>query len=71
METNYIFLKKEYSEGPESFYAIDAEKIETMNLSDTYDQFGQLISNSGAGDSLILETEEAAKRNEGICVVKT
>jgi hypothetical protein len=54
--SNYIFLTENYNEGPTTYYAINADKIKTMNESDTYDKHGQLISCGDAGDSLSLST---------------
>lgn len=60
---NFIFIKKSYDgySVDSTYYAIDADKIETLNVSDTYDQFGQLISDSDAGDSITLLTEKAVE----------
>lgn len=57
--SNYIFLTKNFTEGPTIYFAIPADKIETLNLSDTYDQFGQIISSCDAGDSIELLSEKA------------
>lgn len=47
---NHIFLVKEYEEGPTTYYAIPEDKIVEMNLSDTYDNYGQIVGHDGAGD---------------------
>jgi hypothetical protein len=48
--SNYIFLTENFNEGPTTYYAIPGDKIETLALSDTYDQHGQLIGHTNAGD---------------------
>lgn len=55
---NLIFLKDE-NEQEVIYYAIDAAKIETLNVSDTYDGTGQTVGSANAGDSLTLETQKA------------
>lgn len=56
---NYIFLTENFTEGDTVYLAIDADKIETLNVSSTYDKYGQPVSNSDAGDSLDLLTNVA------------
>lgn len=46
---DYVFLKKA-DDSEDVYYAIDPAKIETMNLCDTYDQFGQKLGHTDAGD---------------------
>lgn len=46
---DYVFLKKA-DDSEDVYYAIDSAKIETMNLCDTYDQFGQKVGHTDAGD---------------------
>jgi hypothetical protein len=48
--TNYIFLTENFNEGPTTYYAISADKIETLNLFETYDQHGQKVGHTNAGD---------------------
>jgi hypothetical protein len=48
--STYIFLTENYNEGPTTYYAIAADKIEALNLSETYDQHGQLVGHTNAGD---------------------
>jgi hypothetical protein len=59
--SNYIFLTENYNEGPTTYYAIPADKIETMNESDTYVKFGVLVSSSDAGDSLSLSSQKGVE----------
>src|SRR5690606_5824651 len=47
--TDYIFLKKA-DDSEDVYYAIDSAKIDTMNLCDTYDRFGQKVGHTDAGD---------------------
>lgn len=55
-----IFLTENFNEGHVIYFAINSEKIETINVSDTYDKFGQRVDASTAGDSVDLITQEAA-----------
>ena len=49
METpNYIFLKE--TDGEQIYYAISPERIETLNVADTYGQYGQEVGHYNAGD---------------------
>lgn len=48
--SNYIFLTKAYNEGETIYYAIPDDKIETLNLFETYDGHGQLVGHCDAGD---------------------
>lgn len=54
------FLKSAY-EFDGTYEAISENRIETLNVSDTYDQYGQKISASDAGDHLELLTETAVE----------
>lgn len=54
------FLKSAY-EFDGNYEAISEGRIKTLNVSDTYDQYGQKISASDAGDHLELLTETAVK----------
>lgn len=56
----YKFLKSAYEFDGE-YLAISEGRIETLNVSDTYDQFGQKVSSADAGDHLQLLSETAAK----------
>ncbi len=56
-----IFLKLQHDHDNEGkYFAIDESKIETLNVSDSYDQFGQRIGPDDAGDYLELTSIEAA-----------
>lgn len=48
--SSYIFLTENFNEGPTTYYAIPADKIETLKVSDTYDRNGQRIDHTDAGD---------------------
>jgi hypothetical protein len=51
MKNQVIFLANKFNPELEgTYFAIDSERIETLNVSDTYDQFGQRISSYDAGD---------------------
>lgn len=74
-----IFLKKTYSDGPETFYAIPESKIENLEVWSTYDQFGQIIGHENAGDYhfdnsycdlLIVDCKKAISEKFGIDVEK-
>ena len=63
---SHIFLTKNFTEeGATKYFAIDSDKIETLRVSDTYDQFGQQISNSDAGD---YSLENSASNAKADCV---
>lgn len=47
---NYIFLTKNFTDEPTSYYAIPENKIETLNLSETYGDYGQIVGHTDAGD---------------------
>ena len=59
----YIFLKSadrhEHRNNPR-WWAISEDRIETLDVSDSYDQFGQRISSSDAGDYLEILSQAAA-----------
>jgi hypothetical protein len=55
--SNYIFLTENFNEGPITYYAITADKIETLNLFETYDQHGQHIGHTNAGDYHLANSE--------------
>lgn len=59
--SNYIFLTKAYNEGETIYYAIPADKIETLNLFETYDGYGQLVGHYNAGDYAIGNSASDAK----------
>lgn len=51
MKNPFIFLVNKFNPELEgTYFAIDSSRIETLNVSDTYDQFGQRISSYDAGD---------------------
>lgn len=58
--TNYIFLTNNNSE-EQKYFAIEASKIETLNVSDTYSGYGQKVDAGDAGDHLELLTDKAVK----------
>ena len=58
MKDKIIFLKKEYSEQIE-YCAIYESKVEKMNYSDTYGDFGRKVSSYDAGDCIELLSERA------------
>lgn len=58
--SNIIFLKTAY-EFDGHYLAIHADKIETLNVSDSYDNFGQKISASDAGDYLEINKDLAVE----------
>lgn len=60
--SNYIFLTENYKQGPVIYFAIIEDKIETLNVSDTYAEYGQTIDASDAGDGLELLTQDAIFR---------
>lgn len=60
-----IFLTENLSEGTTKYFAIDSAKIETLNVSDTYDQYGQNVSASDAGDSIELLSNSAVSIANG------
>lgn len=59
----YIFLKSadrsEHRDNPR-WWAISKDRIETLNVSGSYDQFGQSISSRDAGDYLEIISQAAA-----------
>lgn len=60
-QNKYEFIKPNFGVYPErNWLAISKGRIETLNVSDTYDN-GQIISNSDAGDSIMLISEKAVK----------
>lgn len=61
--SNYIFLKENFSEGPDRYFAISKETIETLNVADTYDNYGQLIGHHDAEDYHIGNSESSATRD--------
>jgi len=56
---HYIFLTETNLEGAVTYYAIHDDKIEVLKESDTYDRYGQIISASEAGNSVLLKTQKA------------
>lgn len=61
---SYVFLKSadrhEHRQNP-VWYAVSKDRIEMLNVSDAYDQYGQQISSSDAGDYIEILTQEAAQ----------
>jgi len=56
----YLFLKNIHNfEG--IYNAISEDKIETLNLFETYDQYGQQTGSDNAGDYFIIQTEDGAE----------
>lgn len=59
MET-YKFLKKTYSEDSVTrYFAISSDRIETLRVSSTYTNYGQMVDTSDAGDSVTLDSQKA------------
>jgi hypothetical protein len=58
-EDSYIFLKAIYSEDGDCYYAIRESKIEKIDLSNTYGDYGQITSPEDAGDTITLLTQKA------------
>jgi len=61
--SQFIFLTEANSEGPVTYYAIDAEKIKEIPESDTYDRYGQQIGHEAAGDYHIDNDYSSAKQD--------
>lgn len=59
--SNYIFLTENFNEGPTTYYAISADKIETLKLSETYDKHGQTVGHTNAGDYSVENSASDAK----------
>lgn len=55
--SNYIFLTENFNEGPTCYYAISGNRIETLNLFSTYDQHGQIVGHTNAGDYHLANSE--------------
>jgi hypothetical protein len=70
--SNFTFITEKYSENPQTVYfAIDSEKIETLNVSDTYDQNGQQVTAEQAGDYILIANEEDAEKLNKWCTEHT
>jgi len=61
--SNYIFLTENFSEGPNRYFAISKEKIETLNVSETYDPHGQQVGRENAGDYSIENSYSDAEHD--------
>lgn len=61
--SQFIFLTEADSEGPVKYFAIDAEKIETLNEFETYDRYGQTVGHENAGDYHIDNQYCSAKQD--------
>lgn len=61
--SNYIFLKDNNEQGPTTYYAISKEKIEKLNVCDTYTDYGQLVGHYDAGDYSIENSASDAYRS--------
>lgn len=59
--SNYIFLTKTHNEGETIYYAILEDRIETLNIFETYDNYGQLCGHYNAGDYTIENNASDAK----------
>lgn len=57
--SNYIFLTDNNRESETIYFAIDSEKLETLNVSDTYDNYGQSVSPEDAGNGITLLSQKA------------
>jgi hypothetical protein len=63
---SYTFLTKNFEEnGITKYYAIPSDKIETISLHETYDQYGQTIGHTNAGDYSI---ENEYCEAESLCI---
>lgn len=61
-----VFLKLAYDEHREGkYFAIEESKIETLNVSDSYDRHGQKISAGDAGDYLEILQDCEFENEEG------
>jgi len=58
--SNYIFLTENFNEGTKRYFAISSDKIETLNLSETYDGYGQTVGHYNAGDYHMDNSEGSA-----------
>lgn len=57
---SHTFIKKtDFNTGLVSFFAVSANTIETLAISDTFGAYGQQISAADAGDSITLLTQAA------------
>ena len=61
--SQFIFLTKADNEGEITYLAIDSEKIETLNVFETYDQYGQEVGHGNAGDYHIDNQYSDAKQD--------
>lgn len=61
--SNFTFIT-ENNTGNETIFAIDADKITELNLSDTYDGFGQKNGAADVGDYICLTADNAEKLNK-------
>lgn len=61
--SNYTFLTKNNNEGETIYYAIADDKIETLNLFETYDGYGQEVGHYNAGDYHFGNSESSAVRD--------
>lgn len=61
-KTMLVFIKRrhDFTEQP-YHYAVNAAEIKTLEVSSTYDQFGQLVSHEDAGDCIELVSEKAVR----------
>lgn len=55
---NRVFLKSTDENDP-VIYCVDEDRFQTIPLSETYDDYGQLVGSYNAGDSIELITQEA------------
>lgn len=66
---NYIFLTPNFDESGETkYFAIPADKIETLNVFETYDKYGQKVGHENAGDYHIDNSQSDAKSDCEIAI---
>jgi hypothetical protein len=62
--TNYLFLTSKHEEENNNinvYYVVNADRIETLYMSDTYAEHGQSVGADDAGDSLTLNGQKAVE----------
>lgn len=59
MKTYKFITENTYDNRPKPYLAIGANRIETLNDSDTYTNYGQQVSAYDAGDNIELKSENA------------
>jgi hypothetical protein len=62
--SNFTFLTSNNQEFETTYFAIDSDKIETLNVSDCYDNNGQQVGAYNASDYISLTSEDAEILNK-------